>query len=65
MKFFETCVAERAAFPQPGGGELDDHHDWRAERKAPVMEGQFIEMLCVSMGQLSNSKTLSQNREIV
>ena len=58
-------ICDTNAFPQPGGGELDDHHDWRAERKAPVMEGQFIEMLCVSMGQLSNSKTLSQNREIV
>ena len=51
MKFFETCFSERTA-----GGYHDDHHS--AERKASVMEGQFKEMLCVSLGQLSNSKNI-------
>ena len=51
-------ICDTNAFPQPGGREWDDDHDRSAERKAPVMEGQFIEMLCVSLGQLSNSKNI-------
>ena len=59
-------ICDTNAFPQPGGREWDDDHDRSAERKAPVIEGQFIDdMLCVSLGQLSNSKTLSQNHEIL
>ena len=50
-------ICDTNAFPQPGGGGWYDH-DGHAERKVPVMEGQFIEMLCVSLGQLSNSKNI-------